>query len=323
MRCTSSGTGLVSWMRPTICGPNVRFGTKWLSMTSTCTKSAPAMRASSASMLTKSAARMLGLMRTCGGLRGAVISDPVPALLAAVHASIMVEPWTPSPRCSRRCSPTCGRTMPDRPPSYIPELAEADPDLLAFGVVGPRGRVMTVGDDGAEFTIQSMSKPFVLALALQDLGRDAVLRPRRRRAQRRAVQRDQPRSAEPVGRRTRWSTPARSRRRRSSRGPTSMRARAGSSPMMSAFAGRSLWIDESVYASESATGDRNRALAHLLKSYGIIDGLGPRRGRDLLPAVLGARHGARPRRHGGHSRLRRGAIPSPASASSRSASRAM
>jgi glutaminase len=41
---------------------------------------------------------------------------------------------------------------------------------------------------------------------------------------------------------------------------------------MSAFAGRSLWIDEAVYSSESATGDRNRALAHLLKSYGIIQG---------------------------------------------------
>ena len=60
------------------------------------------------------------------------------------------------------------------PASYIPELAAADPDLLAFGVVGPRGRVITAGDDGAEFTIQSMSKPFVLALALQTLGRDAV-----------------------------------------------------------------------------------------------------------------------------------------------------
>ena len=42
--------------------------------------------------------------------------------------------------------------------------------------------------------------------------------------------------------------------------------------MMSAFAGRSLWIDESVYASESSTGERNRALAHLLKSYGIVTG---------------------------------------------------
>ena len=30
--------------------------------------------------------------------------------------------------------------------------------------------------------------------------------------------------------------------------------------VLSAFAGRSLWVDEQVYASESATGDRNRAL---------------------------------------------------------------
>lgn len=41
--------------------------------------------------------------------------------------------------------------------------------------------------------------------------------------------------------------------------------------VLSAFAGRSLWIDESVYASESANGDRNRALAHLLRSHGIFD----------------------------------------------------
>jgi glutaminase len=41
---------------------------------------------------------------------------------------------------------------------------------------------------------------------------------------------------------------------------------------LSAFAGRSLWVDESVYASESQTGERNRALAHLLKSHGVIDG---------------------------------------------------
>ena len=41
--------------------------------------------------------------------------------------------------------------------------------------------------------------------------------------------------------------------------------------MLSAFAGRSLWIDEAVYASESATGDRNRALAYLLRSHGVIE----------------------------------------------------
>jgi glutaminase len=40
--------------------------------------------------------------------------------------------------------------------------------------------------------------------------------------------------------------------------------------LMSRFAGRELQVDESVYASESATGDRNRALAHLLRSYDVI-----------------------------------------------------
>jgi glutaminase len=41
--------------------------------------------------------------------------------------------------------------------------------------------------------------------------------------------------------------------------------------LLSRFAGRPLHVDESVYRSESATGDRNRALAHLLRSYGVIE----------------------------------------------------
>ena len=36
------------------------------------------------------------------------------------------------------------------------------------------------------------------------------------------------------------------------------------------FAGRELGIDEAVYASESATGDRNRAIGYLLRNSGVI-----------------------------------------------------
>jgi len=61
------------------------------------------------------------------------------------------------------------------PAGYIPELADVDPEHLALAVVGPRGGVRSVGDDDIAFTIQSMSKPFVLALALAERGRDAVL----------------------------------------------------------------------------------------------------------------------------------------------------
>ncbi len=38
------------------------------------------------------------------------------------------------------------------------------------------------------------------------------------------------------------------------------------------FAGRRLEVDERVLASERATGDRNRALAYLMRSFGMVDG---------------------------------------------------
>jgi glutaminase len=157
------------------------------------------------------------------------------------------------------------------PAGYIPELAAADPERLALAVVGPRGRVRAVGDVTHEFTIQSISKPFVLALALADRGRDAVL---------------QKVGAEPSGEPFNAISlePGTGR-------PANPMVNAGAIATsalipgdgvddrtsrivagLSAFAGRSLWVDEQVYASESATGDRNRALAHLLRSHGIVAG---------------------------------------------------
>lgn len=157
------------------------------------------------------------------------------------------------------------------PASYIPELADADPDRLALAVVGPRGRVMTAGDDHVEFTIQSISKPFVLALALQSLGRDAVLKrvgaePSGEPFNAISLEAGTGRPANPMINAGAIATSALI-------DGADVDERTGRIvEMMSAFAGRSLWIDESVYASESATGDRNRALAHLLKSYGHIEG---------------------------------------------------
>ena len=39
----------------------------------------------------------------------------------------------------------------------------------------------------------------------------------------------------------------------------------------SRYAGRALDIDEAVYASESATGHRNRAIGWMLRNFGILD----------------------------------------------------
>ena len=154
---------------------------------------------------------------------------------------------------------------------YIPELADADPTPVAMAAVGPRGRVVSTGDDHAEFTIQSISKPYVLALALAERGRDDVLarvgvEPSGEPFNAISLEVGTGRPANPLVNAGAIATtgliPGDDLDERS----------AWIAAGLSRFAGRSLWVDESVYSSESATGDRNRALAHLLKSYGIIDG---------------------------------------------------
>ncbi|MFH8249811.1 glutaminase A [Microbacterium sp. B2969] len=156
------------------------------------------------------------------------------------------------------------------PASYIPELATVDPDRLAFGVVGPRGRIRSVGDDEVEFTIQSMSKPFVLAHVLAERGLTAVLErvgaePSGEPFNAISLEEGSGRPANPMVNAGAIAT-------------TGMVSGADVDERtesilttLSAFAGRRLRVDEDVYRSESTTGDRNRALAHLMRSYGIIE----------------------------------------------------
>ena len=154
---------------------------------------------------------------------------------------------------------------------YIPELARAAPDRLAVAVAGPAGGVVAAGDAELAFTIQSISKPFVFALALDELGRDEVIRhvgvePSGEPFNAISLEPSTGRPANPLINAGAIAT-------------TALVARADPSARASAivaglsrFAGRELTTDEAVYASESATGHRNRALAHLLRSYRLIDG---------------------------------------------------
>ena len=59
--------------------------------------------------------------------------------------------------------------------TYIPELARAHPDWFAICVATTDGFAYEVGDASQPFTIQSISKPFVYGLALEDHGSDVLL----------------------------------------------------------------------------------------------------------------------------------------------------
>ena len=71
----------------------------------------------------------------------------------------------------------CEELLPDdrgEVPTYIPELAGVDPRQFGASLVSLRGHVYHGGDADARFTMQSISKPFVFALALADVGLDGV-----------------------------------------------------------------------------------------------------------------------------------------------------
>ncbi|MFF1835475.1 glutaminase A [Streptomyces sp. NPDC058231] len=152
---------------------------------------------------------------------------------------------------------------------YIPQLALADPDAFGLALISMDGHRYSAGAADVPFTLQSVSKPFVYALALSLLGLDEVCR---------WV------GAEPSGE----AYNAISLERGTGR-PANAMVNAGAIvttalipgtadatgfdrilECLSRFAGRRLEVDEAVYASEVATGDRNRALAYLIRSTGLL-----------------------------------------------------
>jgi glutaminase len=126
------------------------------------------------------------------------------------------------------------------------------------------------GDAQRQFTIQSISKPFTYALALDLAGQDHV---------------DAKIGVEPSGDAfneisvdQHTKTPKNAMINAGAIAAVSLVP--GASPderfakirdFYSACAGRPLELDEDVYRSEKATGDRNRAIAYMLSSFGVLD----------------------------------------------------
>ncbi|MGB0745330.1 MAG: glutaminase, partial [Opitutales bacterium] len=60
--------------------------------------------------------------------------------------------------------------------NYIPELGKANPEWFGICLVTADGQIYEVGEVDQAFTIQSISKPFVYGMALEDNGKSEVLK---------------------------------------------------------------------------------------------------------------------------------------------------
>ena len=158
-------------------------------------------------------------------------------------------------RCHAEFSTDVSRTLAD----YIPELTKAEPAHFGICIATVDGYVHEMGDTLVPFTIQSISKAFVFALALETLGAERV---------------ESTIGVEPSG------DAFNSIRLNADNRPFNPMVNAGAIACsgllcevegagafdrilheLGRFAGRTLEVDEPVFQSERATGDRNRAIA--------------------------------------------------------------
>ncbi|HET8970081.1 MAG TPA: glutaminase, partial [Candidatus Nanopelagicales bacterium] len=152
--------------------------------------------------------------------------------------------------------------------SYIPSLARASAQLFGICVVAADGREVGVGDYEVPFSIQSVSKPFVFALvcdavgpeqARSLLGVNATGFPFNSVV---AIEVNEDRTMNPMVNAGAIATTS------LVPGDTADEKWSVLQRVLSGFAGRELSVDEEVFASESATNQRNLGIAHLLRGHG-------------------------------------------------------
>lgn len=153
---------------------------------------------------------------------------------------------------------------------YIPALARTPRELFGVCVVGIEGGTFAVGDTAHEFSIQSISKPFVFALVCQAVGSEEARRKIGVNATGlpfnsvMAVELNDDRTMNPMVNAGAIATTS------LAPGATAEAKWRFIQEGLSRFAGRQLSIDMEVYESEAATNLRNRGIAKLLEGYGRL-----------------------------------------------------
>ena len=159
------------------------------------------------------------------------------------------------------------------PATFIPELTKQDPRQLGISITTCDGQVFHAGDHTATFTIQSVSKLILLAVALEDAGFDEVFRHV---------------GLEPSG--DRFNSIYRLELLRKT--PSNPMLNAGAIAVAGCIVGATVEEraqkvlalaakclgterverDNAVFQCEMDTGHRNRALAHMMRDNGVLDG---------------------------------------------------
>ncbi len=154
--------------------------------------------------------------------------------------------------------------------SHYPALALMPSDLFGICITGVGGQEFVAGDVDTDFTIMSVAKPFTLALVCEVLGADEV---------RHKV------GLNPTGLPFNSIKAIELHPRRMTNPMVNPGALATVSLVpgrtaedkwrfihegLSRFAGRTLTINEEMYASASASNSRNRGIAHILYDYGQL-----------------------------------------------------
>jgi len=151
-----------------------------------------------------------------------------------------------------------------------PALAKVPPDLFGICVVETNGIIHAAGDTDHEFSIMSVSKPFLFALICQLLGAEDARKKLGANA-------------------TGFAFNSVAGIERTSDGRTNPMVNAGAIAtadlingrdfperlerllrMFNRYCGRDVYIDNGVFLSERATGHRNRAMGHLMLNFGMV-----------------------------------------------------
>jgi len=150
---------------------------------------------------------------------------------------------------------------------YIPALAKVSRALFGICVVGTSGATFAIGDATHEFSIQSVSKPFVFALVSEFIGAEEARRKIGANATGlpfnsvMAIELNADRTMNPMVNAGAIATTS------LVPGETADAKWRFIQDGLSRFAGRTLSMDNEIYESEAATNQRNRGMARLLEGY--------------------------------------------------------